>query len=246
MADDIETPEVSAPAEVVATPTPEAPVVETAPDPYAEYGGRDRVADAVAIASGFQTESGIKAIATSTLRSLGYTSEEVQSFFDREAAQVADPDPASQLADDDVITVADAKRMIAEGLKSAVTPLQQQAEARQAENAQQAVSTTLSTLGVESEAQQRLVLLAAQAYLDPADWEPSHIRAAIERGHADAVAMIQADHERYVASKGAAAAAQPTPLGQTGGSNGGAAEGPPASLEDAMLRVRKRLLSGNV
>lgn len=223
-----------------------APTGEEA-DPFAEWGGRHRVDDAFVIARAFETEEGRKAVAKSVLTGFGLTPEQVDAVL---AGQAAAEAPEAQgldaLADDDVLTVADAKRLVEDALKQRLAPLESQEEERRVAAAHSMVDNTLDALKIEKGSEEaRVVLVAAQQYLGKDDWDPNHIREAITRGHADVVAMVTKTHEKYVGGKRETKETLPTHIGSTGaGGAGGSADEGPKSLDDAIRRVRESFASG--
>lgn len=256
-------PASATPAPPAGTPAPEAAPV----DPYAEFGGRQYVQDATVVAQALQTESGVRALVAQGLQALGKSPEEVAAFMQAaQAAPQEAVDPWSDIADDDVVTGAELKQMlgdlgksITEGItgqltqaqQQAVLPLQQQIQQDRQRVATAAVDGALAeaipslkewqpgtqlddvTQGKISDIQ-----AAATRYLDPNDWDPNHIAAAIRRGAADVEARDQARFRAYVADKRATRANQPANIG--GGAPGGTEVQEPRNTKEA-IAMRKAM-----
>ncbi len=79
-------------------------------------------------------------------------------------------------------------------------------------------------------------LQAAAAYIDPANFDPGHIRAAITRGHADVVAREEARYQAYLATKRTTKRNAPANIG--GQSAGESPEKEPQNLAEARAQFR--------
>jgi hypothetical protein len=131
VAEDDEPAEVGEPTAVPAAAevAPAAPHSD-AVDPFAEFGGRAAVEQALAVQRGLGTVDGAKYIAGQALVALGKSPEAVQAFMDGTltaeqaiATPTTEPvasDPFADLGDDDVIDGATAKTLLAQVRAEAV------------------------------------------------------------------------------------------------------------------------------
>jgi hypothetical protein len=239
-----------------ATPAPPAE------DPFAAYGGREAVEEARVIRDALATETGVRTLIAQGLHALGYSPDQVRAFMENravgEAAAAAAPaDPLAAISDEDVVTGAEVKAVVQAAvaqalagvtgeLKAGLQPVQQQMEAQRQATAQQTVDGTLvELLGQpptdpgELKQFQTLataVLQAAAPYVQADNWDPQHIRAAIQRGHADYQAQLEAAISYRLAQKKAQAAAQPTNIG--GATSGSEPAQEPKDLKEARAMAR--------
>jgi hypothetical protein len=201
------------------------------------------------LSDGFKTEHGLRQIVEHSLKELGFSADAIAAFLTGEAAAVA-PAPAvttstdTALEDDDVPTVAQLRQMLESYVGQKLQPFEHAAEQQRLAAAHQAVDSTLASLGVEDLALQQHVIIAAQRYLDPADYDPGHVTEAIKRGHADVSALIEKQRQAYLTDKVKTAETLPTHVGGTSGSPGGTTTPEAQNLQEAMVQVRARLKSG--
>ena len=136
------------PVEPVAAPAPGTP------DPFAQYGGAEAVANAHAVQEALKTEQGVRALVANGLIALGYTVEQVREALD--AAATGTPAPAGTpappaadaftgLDDDDVVTVGSIRTQLdairAEAAAAAQAQTQQTVKPLQDVIAEQQAST---------------------------------------------------------------------------------------------------------
>ena len=133
---------------------------------------------------------------------------------------------------------------------TAQAPVQQAVRQEQQTRAGQVTDSTLIELlgeggdpkSVDRELAGR-VLVEAQKYIDPNNWESGHIRSAIIQGHHDVVQIAAAAQRAYLNRKGIVAEAVPA---TTGGAQAPGAEAPsePMNLKEASKRAREMGLLG--
>lgn len=238
-----------------------APVTEpvVTDDPFLAYGGKQVVEDAVTIAQGLRTETGVRAIVAQGLNALGYSADQVKAFFEAQGQTPPAPDapagPLDGIADDDVITAADARKMIEQAVNATAervlgesakgqNALAEQLQNDRARVAQETVDSTLTQLldikdGKPDESQLEQIALiqrAAGAYLSADDWNPQNVRNALIRGKADVDTMIERQTQAYIARKRAARASQPANI--AGGTAGGEEVKEPQNLKEARARAK--------
>lgn len=149
------------------TPTTEA-TPTTATDPFADFGGREAVQEAVVIRDALATEQGVRALVAQGLHALGHSPEAVEAFLKNQGATpaqaaaataeaVAAADPLAGVSDDDVVTGAELKAFTQRAVEQAVAqvsatltettrPLQEQLQVQRQERAQTAVDGVLTEL----------------------------------------------------------------------------------------------------
>lgn len=233
--------------------TQTTPPASEAPDPFAEFGGRETVSDAVQIAQAMRTEQGLRYVVAQGLHALGYDPAQVRAALEQRGATPAEAaeataatqpetqvvDPLAGLSDDDVLTAADARKLLdaarAEAARAAqaaapkvepdqrVDAIEQQLAAqRQAVATQTTDSTLIELLGpppddaAEQETWRQVaqgVLAQAQVGFDPNNWDPLAIRQAIIRGHAAFVAEQDRLLAAYAQRKAADRAKAPSHIG---------------------------------
>lgn len=212
-----------------------------------------------AIRNSMKTEQGLRQLGAHALIELGFTPQEVQAFVNRIPAPGEAPAPAGEQTapielpeDDEVVTGAQAKALVAEAAKQAVAealkPFQQsQQEARQAAATALVDSTLISLLGdataenpaatVDGDLAQD-VINAAEKYLEPDDWNAAHIKEALVRGHADVMRRIDGEVTRRIEAKRRTRQKQPTSIGQGAGVGGGDAPAEPKNVDEARRMAR--------
>jgi hypothetical protein len=238
-------------------------------DPYAEYGGREHVANAWQVAEALKTELGVRTMIQQGLLALGYSADQIKAALgDRAGAPVAPAaapaDPYADLSDDDIVTGAQLKQYLAQQSQAATAAQQAAIEA-----AQQAAAAQVDPIKAQFEAQRNAaiiqrndatltellgpppadavqagdyqamaqgVLAAASRYIQPDNWDPAHIRAAIVQGHADVVARQEAQFQAYLGKKREAKRAAPANIG--GQSAGEAPAKEPQTMKEARELAR--------
>jgi len=216
-------------------------------DIYAEFGGRQAVADAMLAMQAFETEQGITAVAVESLAALGFDRDFVNSLFTEggDEEEQAPPDPYADLEDGEVLTVAQAKEMAQyyaqQEIARSMGPVENAIEEQRQTAATASVQSTLEYLGVKDESMRHLVIQNAQQYLHPDDWDPQNISRAVMRGHADTLALVQKGSEAYLAGKRQTRDSLPTNVGgrSSTSSSGQEQEGEAQSIAEAIARVRK-------
>lgn len=230
-------------------PAPSDPPADpTLEERLEQWGGIDAVSDAVAIREALQTEEGVTQLFFESARSLGYGTREIQGFIDGTAPVPkelgGDAPDKDDLDPDRVLTAAEVQQMIAE---QAVKPLQEQ-QAQQVAAAQQvAVSGALDALKVEDPDERIAILNLGQKYLKEGDEDPEALAAAVRRGHADFITMVERQAKAYLATKQGQRDGTPTPV-TGGGTTGGGEDTEDLSFEkfgnnvlkEAMRRARTR------
>lgn len=173
------------------------------------------------------------------------------------------PDPLANIADDDLVTGADLKGIVnklvrdavatatataAQTVQEQVDPVRQAFEHQQRVNAQATADATYVELlgptppeGDPTRAdwlrQAKQVQVLATQHLDPNNWNPADIRAALIRGHAQFVQEQDALLRAYAGAKKRDRAAQPTSI--SGGAPQGAEPAPePQNLAEARAAAK--------
>lgn len=248
-------------AAAVGAPAATQPPVAPIEDPYAEWGGREVVEDAINVTNALRTETGVRTVIAQGLQALGYSPDQIQAALAGGPAAVeaaveaaAPADPLADLADDDVVSVSDVRRLVQASIEQAtaavtakveqqLSPLQEQVLSEQTTRAQEAVDNTIfELLQVEGEVDPALateVLRYANQYItDQNRYDPTAIRNAIITGKAEAEAAIQQAHDAYLRSKAAVKASLPTPV--VAASPGGETVEEPKSIEEASAQLRAK------
>jgi hypothetical protein len=97
---------------------------------------------------------------------------------------------------------------------------------------------------MEDEATQ-LILTLGNQYLPEGNLDPAAIKAAVTRGHADYLAVVEKERKAYIAKKRKAAATVPSaPTGGAAPSTGAPAE--PKDTAEAIKMARAKLRSAGV
>lgn len=169
----------------------------------------------------------------------------------------AAPDPFAGIDDDDVVTGGDVKRLLAEAVKNAteaavaqaqaqLDPVRQQFEQeRNREIAARNDATIVEVLGPVPEDptareayvnQARDLLNVATRFVDPTNFDPSHIRNGIIAAHAEIEANAEARYQAHLARKREARKAAPTNIGGTTATDGAEAE--PKNLAEARAQAK--------
>lgn len=256
--------------------TPPAGVVADAPatggtpeDPYAEFGGRERVEAALRTDAALRTESGLRLVIAQGLQALNYTPAQIRAALEGGPAlplpaepEAAPANPWDSIEDDDFVDGATFKQMIAAATQQAaeqaaaavagqVAPVADAFQAQQERVAAEAADTTyLEILGAfpdatEPDKQQEWVDARARLqqvggqFIDADDWSPSSVRMALLRAAEAVKAQDEENLRRYVAKKRADRDANPTNVGG-GQPPGGEVEKEPQNLAEARERFFKQ------
>src|SRR6478609_5508867 len=181
--------------EATTPPAPAAPV-----DPWATYGGEDRVKDAIAISEALATDEGVEALVREGLAAMGLDAEAALALARGEEA----PDP------DEILTRAQLDERLRQERESFTSQLRKQQEVE----ARGAVEGALTELGVADDADARaMVLTYAQKHVSgPDETDPRKLIAAVQAGHADYERAMEAAAAAYVAKKAQTAQTVPSPL----------------------------------
>lgn len=120
----------------------EAPAIDAAAgavDPFAAYGGKEAVDNAIAISEALRTESGARLIAAQTLHALGYDPDAIRAALEVKGASpaqaaeataaVTEDDPLASLADDDMVTAADVRALVQRATEQTAAQVKAQLEA---------------------------------------------------------------------------------------------------------------------
>jgi hypothetical protein len=213
-----------------------APAAETVADPYADFGGRESVEQAMALHKATQSQDGLMRLFFEAGRSQGLSYSQMEALF----GQAAPEAPATaQYADDDLLTYAQVKELMQ---REVLEPMHQN-QAQQAEaGARAVVNSQREALGVKDDATWNAVLQLGDRYLGD-DLSPDAVRSAVQRGHADFINLVKSNATEYVTAK--ADARKTVPKAPSGGSmSTPAAEAEPKTVEEAIKRARQRLLGG--
>lgn len=245
-------------------PAGDAPAVPatggTPDDPYAEFGGREAVERALSVDAALRTESGLRLIIAQGLQALNYTPQQIRAALEGGPslplpAGEAEPEvaPLVDVEDDDYVSGADLKRIVARvaedaatkaaaAVRGEVTPVAEAfAQQQQRQASEAADATYVELLGAFPEdaaeqeawrAQQNRLQQAGGAFIDPDDWSPASVRMALLRANEAVKAEDEANLRRYVARKRADREALPTNVGG-GQPPGGEIEQEPQNLKDA-------------
>lgn len=201
------------------------------------FGGKDKIEKAVKLLDDVGTEEGVTKLWIELGQSLGLGFKELEAVFDAsdaataEAAQAA---AASGPSDDDVMTFADAKRLIQEQV---IAPAQQAQEQAMLATARETVADSLKDIPKTEHA---AVLALGQPFLEDGDFNPDHIRSAVRKGIELLENAKTADREAYLAQKLAERDAIPTTTAGSGAA-GASGEAPPVNWEEAKKRGRERI-----
>lgn len=222
--------------------SPEVSDDEAPADPFAELGAdRATVEAALRMHQATQTEDGVIQLFIEAGKQLGLGLDKIEQLFTGEA-------PAAPAAGEEEYDYdKDPDRPLTVREFQELTAAQQQAyrQAQQAQQAEQAraaatqtVHSTVAELGLtmEDEATQ-VILTLGNKYLPPGTTDPAAVKSAVERGHADYLALVEKERKAYIASKRQAANGVPTaPAGGAAPSTPEPAE--PSDTAEAIKRAR--------
>lgn len=249
------------------------PAGGTPDDPFASYGGRQNVDLAFQVQEALRTEAGVKVMVAQGLEALGYSADRIKAALGGGAMQAPvtsapegspEPSPFDGIEDDDVVTGADVKRLLgqvaaqtakeaADAVRAELNPLRAQVEEeRNRDIAARNDATLTELLGAfpTTQAEQdqyrslaAATLQAAGAFIDPSNFDPNHIRAAIVKGHEAVIAEQDRRFAAYIARKRATRDAAPSNIGGASAGEAGAAE--PKSLNEAREQLRAQNFFGD-
>lgn len=214
----------------------ETDTVETNDDPWAEYGGKDSVAQAHKIHQALQTQDGVMQLFFEAGQSMGLGLREIQALFG--GAQIPDEVVDDGPADDELVTWAQARALLQ---KEVLEPMAQQQQATAEAVARQAVQSTISDLGLTDQDTIAAVLQLGDRYLNPSDLSPKSVSDAVRKGHEDFAKLVTANAQKYVSAKVAVRKTVPKALGGGGASQGAAEEPEPKTVAEAIRNARKRM-----
>jgi hypothetical protein len=252
-------PETPSTSTSTSTPAPESD------DPFAEWGGRDTVQQAMDLVRNLGTEDGRVAAAVEAMIQMGFDQGYIEDVFSGRGLEQPEYEPSPEddaqqiadffgsLGDDDVLTGNQIKDLftrfgslvdehVRELLEDRVAPVESDFETQRAEEQQARVNahvqSEMARLGItQDEAQQ--VFNEAQKYLSPTDMDLGHITAAMTRGKADFDALMERRATEYLSRKGAQRDSLPSNIGGHSNTGGGEAPPEPRNLKDAFAQVRR-------
>src|SRR5579885_552704 len=216
-----------------------------------EWGGPEAVREARQLQQALQTEDGQIDLLVQLLRSVGYGVKEIEYMFSDQfrvpdaglpaPGQVQQP---GEPPEEKVITAADLDQKLAE----VQSQYAQQLQAIELQRAQavttQVVDTFFGEKQVEDPQVRRLIINLGAQILPDGDFDPQHVRSALDQAFTMYQAQVEKEAKRYAQSKLATAKSQPTHVG--GGTSGGEDDTPQygqlgaKALEVAKRRVRER------
>jgi len=200
-------------------------------DRLERYGDEATVEQAIAIQAALQTEEGVRTLFEKAGQALGVNADQLAALFDvAPPTEVVDDDP------DRVMTYREFKELME---KEVTGPAAQRAQDALHATATATVNSALATLGVTDPAEVRAVLAAGQQYIKDGDFDPAHIKEAVEKGFAEYERTAKARFNAYVGKKVADKKTLPGSIG--GNSPGGEAMPEPTSLAEAKKRAREAM-----
>lgn len=247
--------EVTVGEPAVEAPEGSEPEVDPAPaepvDPYAEWGGREAVEQAVNLDRALQTRAGTQALIEEAGKAL-YGADPAkaallqQLLAEADAAPANDPlaeilsDPDRLLSPAEVAQIVDTKvqQAIEKVLGEHVQPLEQRQQAEAAAAVQRSIQTAMSQIEVPAEAQKAVLDFADRYITGDADLhDPAKVTDAIRRGHADWQAEMERQAKVYLEGKKKVVEQHPTTL--KGGTAPGGEDAPePKNEDEAIAAVR--------
>lgn len=211
------------------------------PDPFEQLGGQDAVQQAVDFHQHIQTEEGALEAFFMLGRAFGFGINELEAMFKASAGDTSTKEP--EPADDEPLTYAQVKQLLEQQNKPIAERLARQEQERVELAARSTIDSEFQQLGLADTAADKktkaAILQMGDAYLGD-DLSPENVRRAVRKGHADFVALVQDNAEKYRKQKADQKAK--TPKAITG--SGAPADQPlpePKNLEEAFARARKRL-----
>ena len=193
-----------------------------------QWGGEERISDALAIADALGHDDGIKALVREGLVALGLDPDAAFSLARGE----------EQLDPDDVLTRAEVQDMLSRQTQTANERSYQQ----QVDVASRAVDEALASVGAnEDEDMRAMVLTFAQRHVSDPDTVDSHeLQEAIKMGYYDYTRVLERAGVDHVEKRHAANSGVPRPL-KGGGAPAETPASGPKSLDEAKIAARKFL-----
>lgn len=204
-------------------------------DPYADFGGREAIEQALSFQKSLQTEDGIWNVFYQAGRALGLQTDQISALFGATTDPGAGQDDTP--ADDDVLTWGQAKAL----MEQALAPVQQREQAQAEAIARSTIDSTLNELGVADPEIRQTILLLGDPHLGN-DISPAAVQAAVKKGYDQYVKAVNAERARLVAAKRAQGAAVPkSPAGSPpAASSGQQVREEPKSVAEAIRMARER------
>ena len=213
-------------------PAGEPAAPEAGADPFADFGGRDVVEQAIRVHQLTQSDEGVVQLFIEAGRSLGLSFDQMEALFRGEALPAAEEEDL-----DRPITARELREMEEQRAAQAAAARTQEAAA----TAQRAIQSTVTELGLTMEdPATKLILQYGDKHFDRNDLSPEAVRNAVLRGHAEYQADLDKQARAYLAKKREKAGAVPSaPAGASAPSGESMPE--PKDSAEAAARVRKML-----
>lgn len=205
-----------------------------------EWGGADTVKQALDWVNWAQTEEGAVDLWVQLGQKLGLGIREMEALFkEGEAAGAAGAGVGDEvIADDQVITMAEARKLIEQELREKVEA--PRTKEQQVTQAREAVSTVLNELGVDDQTDAGDILQLGDKYLPAGSMDPKEIAAAVRKGYADWERLVGERAQAYVKKRAELNGGVPkAPAG--GGAPANPPPEPPKDVEEAKRRVREKI-----
>lgn len=204
-----------------------------------EWGGADTVKQAIEWVNWAQTEEGAVDLWVQLGQKLGLGIREMEALFkDAEAAGAAGGAGDEVIADDQVITMAEARKLIEAELREKVEA--PRTKEQQATQARETVASVLNELGVDDETDAGDILQLGDKYLPTGSMDPKEIAAAVRKGYADWERLVGERAQAYVKKRAELNGGVPkAPAG--GGAPANPPPEPPKDVEEAKRRVREKI-----
>jgi hypothetical protein len=204
-------------------------------DPYADFGGRDTVEKAYQVHQALQTEDGVWNLFFQAGRSLGLGVREIEALFQQAGGE---PEPEGP-ADDEVMTFGQFKSLMDE---TVVRPQQVRDQQMAEAMANQSINSTVAALGITDPDIREAVLQLGDKYLGD-DISPAAVKAAVEKGHAAYLKLVQAERKQYTQEKRDQGVG--VPKAPAGGTTSATTDfgAEPKDAKEAIRRARLRMKS---
>lgn len=202
------------------------------------WGGSNSVQEALDLIGHMGTEDGVIDLFIETGRSLGLGVRELEALF---AQTLAESNGTGGGGEDEeqLLTMREARELLNQELGQRDQRYEQGQQAVRTQEARRVVSDVLGQLGVD-EADATVILQLGDRYLPDGSLDPDQVAAAVRRGHADWLEVVEKRSQEYLRQKAAHADGVPkTPAG--GAAPAPSAPEPPQSVDEAKARVRERL-----
>jgi len=205
-------------------------VVDAGPDwgaRVSEWGGEDRISDALAIAEALTTKEGVEALVREGLTYMDMDPE--KAFALARGEELPDPDA--------LMTRAEFEAELGKRDQS----WQEKQYAAQEAVATQAVEAKIADLGIENPQERSIVLTFAQQYVPVEEMNPARLADAIEKGYADYISTLERQAETRLRARAAKNDTTPTPLRGGGQPAGTVVDKPEGStnMDDWKAAARK-------